>query len=93
MDEHGNLLACSYGWEAYMADFTAVLDKVSGTDAGFVNTVTGGDTDPFNSGEKVSFTVSAGAGSAWSGKIWGVADPDEINGISAADIGGVLGVS
>ena len=37
-----------------------LLDKVSGTDAGFVNTVSGGDTDPFNSGEKVSFTVQAG---------------------------------
>lgn len=37
-----------------------VLDKLSGTDAGFLNTVTGGDTDPFNSGEKVSFTVQAG---------------------------------
>jgi hypothetical protein len=38
----------------------ALLDKVSGTDAGFLNTVTGGDTDPFNSGEKVSYTVQGG---------------------------------
>lgn len=37
-----------------------LLDKVSGTDSGFANTVTGGDTDPFNSGEKVSFTVQGG---------------------------------
>lgn len=37
-----------------------LLDKVSGTDDGFVNTITGGDTDPFNSGEKASFTVQAG---------------------------------
>jgi hypothetical protein len=37
-----------------------LLDKVSGTDAGFANTVTGGDTDPFNSGEKASYTVQAG---------------------------------
>jgi hypothetical protein len=37
-----------------------LLDKVSGTDALFANTVTGGDTDPFNSGEKVSYTVQAG---------------------------------
>ena len=36
------------------------LSKLSGTDSGFANTVTGGDTDPFNSGEKVSFTVQAG---------------------------------
>lgn len=39
---------------------TLLLDKVSGTDSGFANTVTGGDTDPFNAGEKVSFTVQAG---------------------------------
>ena len=38
----------------------SILNKVSGTDAGFTNTVTGGDTDPFNSGEKVSYTVQAG---------------------------------
>jgi hypothetical protein len=37
-----------------------LLNKLSGTDSGFANTVTGGDTDPFNSGEKVSFTVQAG---------------------------------
>jgi hypothetical protein len=50
----------------YTADPT--LSKISGTDAGFVNTVTGGDTDPFNSGEKASFTVQAGdalAGGTW----------------------------
>lgn len=34
-----------------------LLDKVSGTDAGFANTVTPADTDPFNAGEKISFTV------------------------------------
>ncbi len=39
---------------------TPLLNEVSGTDAGFVNTVNGGDTDPFTSGEKVSFTVQAG---------------------------------
>jgi hypothetical protein len=36
------------------------INEISGTDSGFLNTVTGGDTDPFNSGEKVSFTVQAG---------------------------------
>jgi len=36
-----------------------LIDAVSGTDAGFANTVTGGDTDPFNSAEKVSYTVQA----------------------------------
>jgi hypothetical protein len=39
---------------------TPILNKVSGTDAGFVNTISGGDTDPFNSGEKASYTVQAG---------------------------------
>jgi hypothetical protein len=37
-----------------------LLNKVSGTDAGFANTVTGGDTDPFNSGEKADYDVQAG---------------------------------
>lgn len=36
------------------------LDKVSGTDAGFVNEDDGGDTDPFTSGDQVSYTVQAG---------------------------------
>jgi hypothetical protein len=36
---------------------TTLIDALSDTDAGFANTVTGGDTDPFNSGEKVSYTV------------------------------------
>lgn len=36
-----------------------IRDKVSNTDAGFTNTVNGGDTDPFNSGEKVSYTVQS----------------------------------
>ena len=36
------------------------LAKVSGTDSGFANTVDGGDTDPFTSGQKVSFTVQGG---------------------------------
>ena len=37
-----------------------LLSKKSYLDSGFANTVTGGDTDPFNSGEKISFTVQAG---------------------------------
>lgn len=37
-----------------------LLDKTSGTDAGFANTVTPADTDPFNDNEKVSFTVQSG---------------------------------
>lgn len=35
------------------------LDKVSGTDSGFANEDSGGDTDPFNSGDQVSFTVQS----------------------------------
>lgn len=46
--------------EFYVYTAGPLLDKVSGTDAGFLNTVSGGDTDPFNSGEKASFTVQAG---------------------------------
>lgn len=37
-----------------------ILSKASNADAGFANTVSGGDTDPFNAGEKISFTVQAG---------------------------------
>jgi hypothetical protein len=36
------------------------IDVISGTDAGFANTVTPADTDPFNSGEKVEYDVQAG---------------------------------
>lgn len=36
---------------------TLDLDKTSNVDAGFANTVTGGDTDPFTEDEKCSFTV------------------------------------
>jgi hypothetical protein len=38
---------------------TVIADKTSGTDSGFLNTVSGGDTDPFNSGEKVSYTTAS----------------------------------
>jgi len=34
-----------------------LLDKVSTSDAGFLNTINGGDPHPFNSGDKVSYTV------------------------------------
>ncbi len=37
-----------------------VIDKTSVAHAGFLNTVNGGDTHPFTSSEKVSFTVQAG---------------------------------
>jgi len=37
-----------------------LLNKVSETDAGFVNPDTGGDTHPFNSGENIQYTVQAG---------------------------------
>jgi hypothetical protein len=54
-----------YAWAIVAINKTAgagniVLDKISGTDNGFSNTVTGGDTDPFNSGEKIAYTVQAG---------------------------------
>lgn len=39
---------------------TPDIDVVSGTDSGFANEDNGGDTDPFNSGDTVSFTVQAG---------------------------------
>lgn len=36
-----------------------LLDKVSGTDAGFTNTQNGADTDPFTAGQKIRFTVQS----------------------------------
>jgi len=48
----------------------ALLDKLSASDAGFANTVSGGDTDPFNSGEKVSFTVQAGDALSYGTYYW-----------------------
>ncbi len=43
-----------------MSISNVLLDKVSGTDSGFVNTTDGGDTDPFDSGDLASFTVQGG---------------------------------
>jgi hypothetical protein len=36
-----------------------LIDVVSGTNAGFANPDTGGDTDPFNSGENIQYTVQS----------------------------------
>jgi hypothetical protein len=36
-----------------------LIDAVSGTDAGFANPDNGGDTDPFNSGENIQYTVQS----------------------------------
>lgn len=38
-----------------------LLDKASGTDAGFINTETPSDVDPFNAGERIRYTVQAGS--------------------------------
>lgn len=37
----------------------ALIDVVSGTDSGFANPDNGGDTDPFNSGENIQYTVQS----------------------------------
>lgn len=37
-----------------------LLDKLSGTDAGFLNQVSGGDTDPFTNNQQIGFTLQAG---------------------------------
>lgn len=54
----------------------ALLDKVSGTDAGFANPDNGGDTDPFNSGENVQYTVQAGDALAVGTYYWRVRAKD-----------------
>ena len=43
----------------YIID-SPLINKFSDTDTGFANTVSGGDTDPFNSGEKADYDVQAG---------------------------------
>lgn len=55
-----------------------LLDKVSGTDAGFVNVDNGGDSDPFTSADQVSYTVQAGDALADGNYYWRVRgiDPD-----------------
>lgn len=55
---------------------TPLLDKVSGTDSGFVNPDTGGDTDPFNSGENIQYTVQAGDALAADTYYWRVRGKD-----------------
>lgn len=39
---------------------TPIIDALSASDPGFVNTEDGGDSDAFTSGEKISYTVQAG---------------------------------
>lgn len=57
-----------------------LLDKVSGTDSGFANPDTGGDTDPFNSGENIQFTVQAGDSLAANTYYWRVRGIDPSGG-------------
>jgi len=37
-----------------------LIDSLSVSDSGFLNTVSGGDTHPFTSGDKISYTVQSG---------------------------------
>lgn len=62
---HTNAVSYTSSW-SYQTYYTriyyirageALISAVSGTDAGFANTVDGGDTDPFTSGQKISYTV------------------------------------
>lgn len=55
--EFGAMIAFSFSVKSRTS---LLLDKVSGTDAGFANPDNGGDTDPFNSGENIQYTVQAG---------------------------------
>jgi hypothetical protein len=57
---------------------SVILGRVSGTDAGFANTVNGGDTDPFTSGQKVGFTVQAGDALAAGTYYWRVRAHDPL---------------
>jgi hypothetical protein len=48
-------------FEVYSGSLGApLLDKTSNTDSGFDNITTPADTDPFNSGDRVGYTVQSG---------------------------------
>lgn len=51
-------------WDFYHRSYETytLLDKTSGTDAGFSNTVTPADTSPFTAGQKVSYTLQTSLG-------------------------------
>lgn len=53
-----------------------LLNKVSTTDAGFVNPDTGGDTHPFNSGENIQYTVQGGDALSTTTYYWRVRGTD-----------------
>ena len=57
---------------------TLVLDKLSASDAGFLNTVSGGDLDPFTQNNKISFTVQAGDALALATYYWRVQGKDSL---------------
>lgn len=44
----------------YVNGATPEISKKSNIDSGFTNTINGGDTDPFNEDEKISYTVQGG---------------------------------
>lgn len=48
-------------WDLFFEEHLVceLIDAVSGTDAGFANKDNGGDTDPFNSGDQVGYTVQS----------------------------------
>jgi len=55
-DPQNDDLVYEIQWSTTYA-FTASTTKISGIDAGFVNSEVGGDTSPFNSGDVIQFTV------------------------------------
>ena len=54
-----NTEVSSYIAFSFSVKLNTLIDAVSGTDAGFANPDTGGDTDPFNSGENIQYTVQS----------------------------------
>jgi hypothetical protein len=56
-------LGIDVAWAAALATFKAatgpLIDRVSDVNAGFVDVTDGTDTDPFDAGDQVSFTVQA----------------------------------
>jgi hypothetical protein len=50
----------AFGPKIRVYEEQTLIDALSGTDDGFANTENGGDTDPFNSGDTIGYTVQAG---------------------------------
>lgn len=76
---HGVYTTSDFDFNVY--EQSILIDAVSGTASGFANTITASNTDPFNSGEKISYTVQVADELLDTNYYWRVrvTDPDGSN--------------